>query len=477
MNYDTQGLTNAGIDLVAPFSVDVRLEPELVDLADRDASVLDESITPLEFQSVARILPGRRLSGIVQDLVGDQYFAKVFFGKGARRYWQRELSGAASLARAGLTTPALVNQGALADDQGFVVLYAALDAAVAPDARDQQAVAQVVRSLAQLHERQLIQTDPHLDNFLLSADKLYVVDADGVRPARRLQQQLDNLAAFFAQRAPVCDGQIDQLWSVYLEQRDAYVARMANLDMIRQLTHKQRKVRVRRYLQKTQRNCTEFVRKKSWDREFLCQRSHWPELQRLMWFPQEYFGEGTPLKLGNSATVVRIVVAGTPYIVKRYNIKSVSHRVRRWFKRRARHAWMNGHQLDFLQIPTAKPVALLELKWGWFVGVSYLIMPDVGHTHLVDVLRQQPESFNALAPQVVSILAGLQAAGLVHGDLKGTNLMVADEQVWLIDYDGLASGQNKPTDQNRDVTRFLANFGEQPQQLERWQNLIEEARL
>ncbi len=476
MNYDTQGLAQAGLDLVPPFTVDVRLEPVVVDVAHGDGSVLDESITPLEFVSVTRVLPGRRLSGVVQDLAGDQYFAKVFYGRGARRYWHRELVGATALGRSGAASPKKINQGATADGDGFVVLYEVLREAVAPGAYDLPQVSAVVAVLAQLHESRLVQTDPHLENFLCSNQQMYVVDADGVRPGRKLQAQLDNLAAFFAQRAPVCDEQIGSLWQAYLSLRDGYVARMADLETIQKLTARQRRLRVRRYLKKTQRSCSEFVHKKTWSRAFLCQRDAWPELQRFMWFPEAFFGEGTPLKLGNSATVVRIEVNGRHYIVKRYNIKHLSHRIRRWFKRRARIAWINGHHLDFLDSPTAKPVALLELKWGWFVGVSYLIMPDVGEHSLLDELERAPEAFDYWAQQALGILKALQAADLQHGDLKATNLVVKDKALALIDYDAVTPAPRRDGQRSRDVTRFIQNFADDPQ-LERWEHLVKEAGL
>jgi len=137
---------------------------------------------------------------------------------------------------------------------------------------------------------------------------------------------------------------------------------------------------------------------------------------------EEHMEAGTPLKLGNSATVVRIRVDGVAYIVKRFNVKSLSHRVRRWFKRRARRAWCSGHHLAFLEIAAAKPIALLEQRHGWFVGVCYLVMPDCGERHLGHMLDVEDPSFPKLVDQTVSILKGLRAARIEHGDLKATTM-------------------------------------------------------
>ena len=487
MNYDTTGLTRAGVDLVPPFTLDVRLEPVVVDLADSETTVLDESITPLEFCSVDRVLPGRRLSGLVQDLSGERYFAKIFYGRQARRYWRREIAGATALSRTEVSSPAHISNGATADGEGYVVLYEALKDPLPPEFEDFAQVSAVTKALAGLHESHLVHNDPHVDNFLFSNGQLHVVDADAVRIVRKLQAQIENLAEFFAQRPPVTDTDIEALWLEYLSQRDEYVARMVDLAQIKALTKKARSRRISRYLKKTQRSCTEFVQRKTWSRSFLCQRQHWPHLQRFLWFPEVMFGEGTPLKLGNSATVVRIEVSGQAYIVKRYNVKGFGHRVKRWFKRRARHAWINGHLLDFLQIPTAKPVALLELKWGWFNGVAYLIMPDLGEHSLLDVLAAEREQSPDAEPgshwfaQVVAILQALRAAGLQHGDLKGTNLVTTGQRLALIDYDAVVKIKDADvlngTVRSPDSQRFLRNFVDQPRLMQRWEEKFKESAL
>ena len=484
MKYATQGLAQAGLDLVPPFGVDVRLDPVLVPLDTEAQSgevreVLDDSPTPLEFVEVNRVLKGRRLSGLVQDLTGTRYFAKIFYGKGARRYWQRELDGASVLAAAKVQTPALVNQGATADGHGYVVLYEAIEGGQVLDVTQPEQWQAAVGQLARLHEQRVIHMDPHVDNFLWRDGTVWVVDADGVRSGKNIRTQLNNLGTFLAQRAPIYDQEIEALLMVYLQFRDGDVgAKLSATDLLG-LTRRQRRLRVARYLKKTQRNCTEFVRKKVWRREFICQRAAWSGLQRFMWFPEEYFGDGTPLKLGNSATVVRIQIEQSAYIVKRYNVKSLGHRIRRWFKRRARRSWINGHHLDFLDITTAKPIALLELKWGWFVGTCYLVMPDVGEHSLLDVDVSGDESFRQVSQEVIDLLRQLKAAQLEHGDLKATNLLYdqAGEQLTLIDYDGLKSMHHHDQHRTKDAQRFLENWVDDAQLHGRWDTALQESGL
>lgn len=456
MKYTTEGLAKAGIDLTVPFQIDVRLDP--------DMDIGDATVQTLHFGQLARVLPQRRISGIA-TCEGQTVFAKIFYGRQARRYWGRELNGAALMAGSEAPTASVIGQGATVDESGYVVVYRALANAEGLDEKDIDEIIDAVRCLARMHDANLIQTDPHLNNFVRSEGVVYAVDADSLRRAQLIRHHITNLAAMLGQRAPQFDDQIEQIWDIYAAQRGEYVARMGSAEQLRKSTFKARQSRVRRYLKKTQRECTEFVQRPKFTRDFLCDRKHWPRLQRFMVFPEEVLSQGVPLKLGNSATVVRCVIDDQAYVIKRYNIKNLSHRIRRWIRRRARNAWTNGHWLDFLGIDTAKPVALLERRWGWFAGVSYLVMPDCGERDLLHTLTSEPERFSQLAPQTVAILRKLQDAGLVHGDLKGTNFMVQGSKVILIDYDSVREG-----DPQRDRDRFLENWAEDPESQAAWRS-------
>jgi tRNA A-37 threonylcarbamoyl transferase component Bud32 len=460
MKFTPDGLAAVGHDLLPPFLVDLCLDPS-DDLA-------AQTITELTFLSVARVLPGRRVSGLAEH-EGQTVFAKLFYGKRARRYWQRELAGAARIARTGIKTPVVLNKGATADGNGYVVFYEALPDPGNLRDDDIEDILATVQILGRLHDANLVQSDAHIFNFLRARGDYYAIDAGGIRTAYLLRQQFANLGMLMAQRAPLLDRDIDEVWSVYAAARGAYVSRMGSAQMLRKLTLQQREARVRRYLKKTQRDCAEFVQHQSFKHNFLCDRGHWHLLQRFMLFPEVMVGEGTPLKLGNSATVVRIQVDGQSYVVKRYNIKGWAHRIRRWFKRRARDAWCNGQMLAFLDIDTAKPIALLEQKWGWCRGVCYLVMPDCGERNLGQELASHPERFANYADATIDLLQRLAAAGLQHGDLKATNFVLTQNRVVLIDYDAVQAGAP-----DRDIARFLNNWADDAQLQARWSEALAE---
>ena len=366
----------------------------------------------------------------------------------------------------------MVTKGATADGLGYIVVYELLPGAVTLDYSKPAQFHAVVQILAQLHNANLVQTDVHVNNFVTCEELVYAVDADGLRKGHILRQHFANLALLLAQRPPICDVDLEQIWQLYAHARGEYVQKMGSVENLARLLTKQRQQRIRRYLNKTQRSCTEFVHHREWRRNILCDRDYWPMLQRFMLFPENYIGEGTPLKLGNSATVVRIEIDDQHFVVKRYNIKGIAHRVRRWFKRRGRDAWCNGHLLAFLDIPTARPIALLEKKWGWFVGECYLVMPDVGDKHLLDCVHASPDEYGQFFAATIHILKSLKAAHLQHGDLKATNFVFNDKDLVLIDYDSLTRADNA-----RDLHRFLANWEANPQLKAQWQQHMSEADL
>jgi serine/threonine-protein kinase RIO1 len=125
---------------------------------------------------------------------------------------------------------------------------------------------------------------------------------------------------------------------------------------------------------------------------------------------------------------------------------------------RFRLAWLNGHRLWMLGVPTARPLLLLERRLGPLRGVAYLVMEDLGDRHLGQEIDEQGLGDERMA-ELVRLFRTLQAAGLRHGDTKITNLLVTEAGVALIDLDAMAPSRRG---QRRDVARFLANFEHQP---------------
>ena len=437
MTLEPDDLVRLGRAVEAPFSITLNGEP-------------------CRISRIFRLLPGRRLTALGhwqdRDLV-----VKLFMGSGAVRYCNRERRGVQRLAASGLPTPELIGDATAAQSGRALLFHYLADARpLAPGDADGAMMA--VRLLARLHEHGLVHRDPHLGNFIHSSGQLWVVDGDGVGQLGRGGEgaELKALADFLAQHPPAPDAWLEPLLASYAESRN-WTADASPMARMKWLLEPARRRRVRRYLAKTERSCTEFHVSASWRRRCLVKRAWggdgmaWAEA--FAEDPEGFLEPAEIIKDGRSATVFRLQLAGSPVIVKRYNIKSLSHRLRRWFKRRARNAWRNGHRLELLRIPTAAPLALIERRWGPLTGQCYLIMEDMGRLDLAAEASAQGWRPGRL-DQVAGLFEQLKAAEIGHGDTKASNFLVQDNQVHLIDLDALSPR----LDPAADVARFLDNF-------------------
>ena len=437
MTLAVNDIARLGRDVEAPFSIALDGEPCRID-------------------RIFRLLPGRRLTAL-GHWQGRDLVVKLFMGSSALRYCARERRGVERLLASGAPTPRLLGE-AVADGGGRALLFDYLPDALPVAAGDAEGAMMAVRLLARLHGQGLAHRDPHLGNFVRSGDQLFMVDGDAVgRLWRRGKAaELKALAEFLAQHPPAAAPWVDKLLATYADSRN-WTAHTGRPPKMMRLAAAARRRRVRRHLAKTQRNCSEFQVSANWRRRCLAKRSWGGD--GLAWAeafardPEGGLKDAEVIKEGNSAAVFRLELAGSPVIVKRYNIKSWGHRLRRWFKRRALTAWRNGHRLDLLMIPSAAPLALIERRWGPFTGECYLIMQDKGRLDLAAEVAAQGWLPGRL-DQVAALFGQLKAAELGHGDTKASNFLIQNGRLHLIDLDALSPRR----DPAADVARFLNNF-------------------
>lgn len=440
-------------------------------------------------REILRLLPGRRLVARA-EMEGRSVVLKLFLGAEAARYCRREARGCGLLAAAAVATPALLGRvsapasaagsmpgAAAVSAEGLLFDYLSDARPVTGDA--QSAVIAAAAQLARLHQAGCRHRDLHLDNFLLAAAAeaseapeapgVFLIDGDGVRQtwSRRplgRRASVDNLAVLCAQRSPLADAGLTEVYAAYAAERGwrrSTGADAAGAAALSRATGRQRRMRVRRYLQKAQRDCSDYRCVSTWRQYLICVRGAADEaLAAFLVDPEVVFGRGEMVKAGNSATVVRLRLGARSCIVKRYNRKTWWHALRRSLQPtpRFRLAWLNGQWLHFLGIPTARPLALLERRFGPLRGVAYLVMEDLGPVDLAAEVAARGVSAERLA-QVVRLFQALRAAQLRHGDTKASNFIVTAGDVGLVDLDAM---RTSVAGQAEDVRRFLANFDDRP---------------
>jgi tRNA A-37 threonylcarbamoyl transferase component Bud32 len=435
-----QQLQQAGQGLSAPFQLAVPGHETLV------------------CEEVYRHLPGKRLA-FRAHWGGAMVLVKLFF---QRKYFDRERAGLKAMAEAGVPCPKEV--WSLVDDEGgYFLATEFLDDAVSLQACYQglspgqlkQLLRDALGLISQLHRAGWMQADIHLDNFLLSQGVLHVIDGGGIE---LLRSPLGNLGLFFAQMTPGYDDLVSEVI-------DAYGEEVSSLEDFLSTVVRMREKRIKHYMAKTTRSCSQFEVTRPPGAFVAMVRSQMSDkLCRLMAEPEVAVGNAQFLKRGNTATVVKVSGNGIDWVLKRYNIKSFWHGLSRCFRpSRAWISWESAHRLELLGIATPTPLAMRENRAGLFRREAYLVTEcAVGDNLNTWLLKQRdaqlPEWLNL---EVYRLFDILWRSAVSHGDMKASNLIVSGEQLQVIDLDAVRWHRYKISfvrAYSRDLQRFMDNW-------------------
>lgn len=165
-------------------------------------------------------------------------------------------------------------------------------------------------------------------------------------------------------------------------------------------------------------------------------------------------------------------------VVKRYNIKSLAHRLSRAFKRsRAAVSWRAAHLLQFYGIATAAPIAMIEHRFGPIRGRAYYICEYQQGITARDYFNAEPQQDVAqVTKQIKKIITTFRQFHIAHGDMKATNLLINNGQVSVIDLDNLRQfdGANRFHRAHRkDIMRLLKNWAPDSSQGNIFKDIVE----
>ncbi|MFZ6046091.1 lipopolysaccharide kinase InaA family protein [Pseudomonas sp. CR3202] len=436
----------------------------------------------LELHSLLRVLPGQRYVGVAR-WQGRKVLAKLLVGGKAERHFQRELSGARALHEQGIDSPALLAEGSL-QGQGGWLLFDFLEGAEslwdawrhveheAPLSDGQQDVlGEALAAIGRLHLVGLAQEDLHLDNLLRHGSRLQVIDGGGIRaesPGTPLPRDkvMANLGVFFAQLPAELDPFLEELLVHYLLVNGEHAL---PLEALEKEIARVRRWRLGDYMKKIARDCSLFSVVRGAFGLRAVRRDAEAGLERLLQAPDAALEGGRYLKQGATATVADVAVEGRRLLLKRYNIKGLLHWLTRfWRPSRAWHSWREGNRLEFLGIATPRPLAVLERRFFWLRGRAYLITEYLSGQDII--ARFKPyldDPDGAGTPPEVELqaldrlFAALIRERISHGDLKGFNLFWQDGRWTLIDLDAVCQHRSQRSFARayaRDRARFLRNW-------------------
>lgn len=414
-------------------------------------AVIDVNGESLTLIQSLRLLPGKRLVARA-TWRGETVLAKLFF---RQTNWQDENAGFQRLQASGLATPAqLVTQRL---DDGGVALYQFINCAEPLDQlwltfdshKKQQWLIQIKQVLAQLQHAQLVQRDLHLGNFLVQDEKLWVIDPASVSTTTSTQVFQQNTALFIAQ-LPLPDR---ELAIAGLQADGETIAAIDPMWLRRQ----------QQYLKKILRDCTDVSAGQQGGVHYLCQRQYVDALKPLLIAPQQLLANAHQplLKDGNSAKVFLIDTAIGRLVVKQYINKDWLRKLRRALQvSRAKRSWLFSHAFSFAGLNVPEPIAVIEKKTGPLTSQSWFISREQQGEDLLSTWQQHPPT-NTHLQQIGELVQALSLSRISHGDMKATNFIVADDELFVIDYDGCRRHRNQHRLNKaltKDWQRFRANW-------------------
>lgn len=425
-----------------------------------------------------RLLPGKRLTALAK-WQGRTVVAKLFFHpKRWRTYGERDAMGVRCLLQHEVATPSLLLAEPSSVSGLYIVILDYLEKAQPlakafqqsqTSSEKQALLAKLMQTTAHLHQQGLMQRDAHFNNFLVDAHHVYTLDGHDVVMKKQplsLHMSLKNLAQLFVNVSPrLLESSLSFLLSTYGDVRQWHDPQQ-HLSQLQYLLQKIRMKQERQRQKKIMRDCTEFVAEKNFYQTLVCDRAcYQADLAEILHDPEQFFCHPSAqiLKEGHTATVIRVNIQGHDLVVKRYNIKSRWHAVRRMFKpSRARRSWRNAHRLQGLEIAVAPPIALVEKHKGLWPLPAYYICQYIPGLSLQETIDTSAEKNWQL---LINVLKQLAAAQITHGDMKASNFLVTPQHVMLIDLDSMKK-LNRQTrwrlHWKKDMHRLLKNWVQQP---------------
>ncbi|MES2635728.1 MAG: lipopolysaccharide kinase InaA family protein [Pseudomonadota bacterium] len=435
----------------------------------------------LAVSEIVRVVPNKRL---VCKAVwrGENVYAKLFIGANAERYAQRDQQGVQALMSANITTPDLLFVGNFAANE--VLIFEAIDGAQNAEVLYRQLygsqqsekrldlMLELTAVVAQLHVANLQQTDLYFKNFLIDAGKTYAIDGDGIQVFSSLlnkQQKQRNLATLFS-KMDVLDSQwIAQCYAHYCKQMmTEYLA--TDLVKINNLAKKIRQKVASAYAdKKVFRTCSDINVRQTFKRymasanDFNAVDLSGNQLDLALNNPLNR------LKSGNTCTVSKAFVSNKNVVIKRYNVKNIWHGFKLSISQsRAAKSWANAHRLNILNIATAKPLALIEERFGWlrrraYFLTEYIEAPDIAEFFALTIDSSTKEK---VACETALLFYKLNILQILHGDCKASNIKIVDGKPVLIDLDSMQSHNCNwwfEKKHIKDLKRFMQNWSHNPE--------------
>lgn len=144
----------------------------------------------------------------------------------------------------------------------------------------------------------------------------------------------------------------------------------------------------------------------------------------------------------NRNKVALVEIEGVHYVVKKFKITGFNNWIKSFPFRasKAFRSWQYANYLTELNIPTPKPLMLIEKRVGPFWTDSYLVCEYLnGQTGKEYFSKDSPfkEHWKDSLNELKSLLEVLNAHQIIHADFSLNNIIVHERKIYLLDLSSL----------------------------------------
>lgn len=150
---------------------------------------------------------------------------------------------------------------------------------------------------------------------------------------------------------------------------------------------------------------------------------------------------GQHIKGDKTTTVVIANYAGRKIVIKKYHDKGFIHAIRHAIKgSRAQKNLYFANLLPMLNIKTANILLCLEKTGMFFTKESYIVMNYIDGPHLREFLQSEDIGKSKKQQEILNarlLFNTLKSHNITFGDPKLANLIIHDNQMYIIDLDSM----------------------------------------
>lgn len=202
--------------------------------------------------------------------------------------------------------------------------------------------------------------------------------------------------------------------------------------------------------------------KKEWSawHYWICDERYFVKLRSFLNGPRRYLKTHGLIKLSNAkpATIYKLRFNTIGFTIKRYNYRGLFY----WFTHifrmsRAEKSWYAAELFEKYNIPTPKPIALYVHHFFGLQLCNYYVCELIDGETLKDYIDRTHDL--DMIEKARKLIHRMHHYRITHGDLKATNIIVKNGELFFIDLDACKRRLVRfAYHQRKDLWRFEKNW-------------------